>query len=149
MTKKNPKPIFIYYKVNCAVNYSVSMFVYITYFCNPFGLFSSLDLLTFRNIKHNKLCCNFKFTSKQYVYDTFCHTKYISSYGKPHTKKKKLFIKHASQTTKFGGGELCLIHTNFSEFVAIKFSFCLIFYWFVQTKNKNLYSLNCLKRQNL
>ena len=46
---------------------------------------------------------------------------------------------------------LCIIHTYFLEFVSAKFnrnfSVCSIFYWFILTKNKNLYRLHYVLKQ--
>ena len=45
---------------------------------------------------------------------------------------------------------LGIIYIEFLEFVAAKFCICLtFFFFFVLAKNKNLYSLHCILKQNL
>ena len=45
------------------------------------------------------------------------------------------------------GKKMGIIHTNFLEFVAAKFSICSTFYWSILIKNKNLYSLYYVLKQ--
>ncbi len=46
---------------------------------------------------------------------------------------------------------LCIKHTDFLEFVAVKFNLNLLFVqlWFVLTENKNLYSLHYVLKHKI
>ena len=48
------------------------------------------------------------------------------------------------------GGEFsCIINTDFLEFIAARFSIRSTFYWFVLTKDKNLYSLHYMLKHKI